>query len=1067
MRSLLCTTSLSSILILSAPAAAQTVVTVSDARTTAIATSSASNGAPADITIAAAGSVKPASGPVAVTLDSDNDVKNDGTIQFTDRNDVVGIDVTAGGTGTITHNGKIILDETYEAKDDDNDGDLDGPFAQGSNRVGIRTSAPFTGSIVNAGEITVEGNDSAGIQLGGPLSGSLTNSGTIAVTGNDGVGVQTGDVSGNVALRGTITVAGANAVGVAIDGDVGGALTIQGTIGTTGYRYIQRPADPSKLDADDLLQGGPTVRVSGNVAGGILLDRAPANTDPEDTDEDDDGIPDAQEGTANIVSYGAAPALQIGSATDNLTIGAVGATGHGLVVRGTVQGAGVYDGVNAVGIAIGGLGGSVDMAGGITLDGTVSATSRADATAIRLGAGVSAPTIVNSGSVSAGGGSASGNLTRAIAIESGASVRSLANSGTISASTGTDGTAIAIHDAAGTVGLVENSGTIRATGASAESNRAIAIDLSANDGGTTIRQTVAGEGQRAPSIEGNVRFGGGDDLFDVRDGRVSGTVAFGAGNNEMLLSGDAVQLGRIDFASGNDTLSLAGSSRFQGIVDFGGGADVLTLGSGTVFSGSLLGSGGTAATIGGTLDVSSATSVAFASLDVGAAGTIGVTIDGDSGTATRYDIAGLARFADGAKVSVRLNGIASSLGDYVIVDAGTLVGADTLATTDTALPFLFKSALVSNADAGTVTLTIDRKAAGDLGLNRSESAAYDAIFEVLDRDEELTGLFLAIDDQDTLRNRFGAFLPEHAGGSFDSITLAARNATRFLGDYMPGDDDDASWNFFGQQIAWGGSKELGDTQSWRIGGWGVIGGAERGLGGAGHLGVSLVYASGRNSNGDNDNEVLLGQYEVGAHWRGRFGGFAAYARAAIAKVDFDGQRRLYAGDFERIARASWGGNLVSASAGLSYDLALGSRLRVRPQAGIDYYRLSEDGWSDAGGGAGFDLTVEQRVSDEIVANGVLAIGYELGSLDPEASWLRLELEGGRREVVGGEIGDTTAYFGDGDRFTLAADPRNSGWLGRIRLSGGVDRFMVVGEAGAEEQQHHTAFTARLGLRVGW
>ena len=54
MRSLLCTTSLSSILILSAPATAQTVVTVSDARTTAIATSSASNGAPADITIAAA-----------------------------------------------------------------------------------------------------------------------------------------------------------------------------------------------------------------------------------------------------------------------------------------------------------------------------------------------------------------------------------------------------------------------------------------------------------------------------------------------------------------------------------------------------------------------------------------------------------------------------------------------------------------------------------------------------------------------------------------------------------------------------------------------------------------------------------------------------------------------------------------------------------------------------------------------------------------------------------------------------------------------------------------------------
>jgi hypothetical protein len=142
-------------------------------------------------------------------------------------------------------------------------------------------------------------------------------------------------------------------------------------------------------------------------------------------------------------------------------------------------------------------------------------------------------------------------------------------------------------------------------------------------------------------------------------------------------------------------------------------------------------------------------------------------------------------------------------------------------------------------------------------------------------------------------------------------------------------------------------------------------------------------------------------------------------------------------------------------------------LRVRPQAGIEYFRLDEDGWSDAGGGDGFDLTVEERVSDEVAANALLALGYELGSLEPDGTWLRLELEGGRREIVGGQIGDTIAYFEGGDAFTLSPDARNSGWLGRLRLSGGVDQFMVVGEAGAEEQQHMTAFTARLGIRVGW
>ena len=43
------------------------------------------------------------------------------------------------------------------------------------------------------------------------------------------------------------------AVGLALDGDIGGALVIQNSVTSTGYRSISAPADPSKLDADDLL----------------------------------------------------------------------------------------------------------------------------------------------------------------------------------------------------------------------------------------------------------------------------------------------------------------------------------------------------------------------------------------------------------------------------------------------------------------------------------------------------------------------------------------------------------------------------------------------------------------------------------------------------------------------------------------------------------------------------------------------------------------------------------------------------------------------------------------------
>mgnify|MGYP007076400440 CR=1 FL=1 len=88
-------------------------------------------------------------------------------------NGATGIFANAGTAGGITNSstGKIIIDESYTPTDIDNDGDLDGPFAVGSNRVGIATGGAFTGNIVNSGEITIEGNNSAGIRLGGPLTG--------------------------------------------------------------------------------------------------------------------------------------------------------------------------------------------------------------------------------------------------------------------------------------------------------------------------------------------------------------------------------------------------------------------------------------------------------------------------------------------------------------------------------------------------------------------------------------------------------------------------------------------------------------------------------------------------------------------------------------------------------------------------------------------------------------------------------------------------------------------------------------------------------------------------------
>ncbi len=251
------------------------------------------------------------------------------------------------------------------------------------------------------------------------------------------------------------------------------------------------------------------------------------------------------------------------------------------------------------------------------------------------------------------GGADSTHQTRAISIEAGASLPTIRNSGAIGATASGLGTATAIYDGSGTLKLIENSGGIGAAG-STDPTRNIAIDVRSVTSGATIKQIAVASGTTAPQINGAVLFGSGNDLFDIADGTYTGNADFGAGDNRLALSGDAVQAGAVRFGSGADivtlagtaktngdmffgtgansvsfgdstshtgllqfengadTVTLSGTSKITGDIDFGGGADTLTLGTGTAMRGYLFNSGGAAARVSGLLDLRNTGTVALA-----------------------------------------------------------------------------------------------------------------------------------------------------------------------------------------------------------------------------------------------------------------------------------------------------------------------------------------------------------------------------------------------------------------------------------------------------------------------
>lgn len=1014
-----------------APAHGETVI--STTVSTPVSTSTAASGGRDDVRVASGGVVQPAGGS-AITLDSDNSVTIEGTVKIQDADDATGLRVQGGRRGEVKLSGTITIDESAEPKDGDGDGDLDGPLASGARRHGVRVTGPgaFQGSIVQTGgAITVEGRESAGVSVETALQGSLRLSGAVNVTGDRSYGVRAQDVTGDVVVAGAVQARGEGAVGLAVDGDVGGKLVIGSTVAATGFRSTSRPADAAlaKLDADDLLTGGPAVRIGGDVAGGVLIDAPPADLDPNDKDEDDDGIEDAAETTGTVSVFGPAPALAIGGGQD-VRLGAA-AGGHGLTVKGVVQAAGVYDGVAAQAIRLGGEGGAVAVEGGVRVSGTVTADAQqADATALRLTAGASTPVLANSGSIGAKSTAANAALATAIRLDAGSTLSAISNSGSISASlSGEKGSATAILDASGSLASIANSRLISAVVAAPEgktaAGRAVALDLRANTAGVLVRQTQDADPKVTAAIVGDVLFGSGAARLELLAGTLTGDVAFGAGADALTIGGGAVMTGALTDAGGG--LS----------VDVGEGA----------------------------LRIANAEAVDLTSLKLGPKGEITFALDPAQNRSTRLNVAGSASLADGAKIGLSFTSKLVDPRTFTLVSAGDLSVGDLEAVGAGSTPWLYKATLKVDEAQDMLLAEVRRRTAGEAGLGAAEAAAYDAVFEAFDRDEGVRDALLSKTDEASFRDLYDQFLPDYSGGLFQVLSAGAEAAGRAVSEaparLAPGL---RAWT---QEIAFLVRRDLGRPGGYQAAGFGLTGGFEAPDTGLGALGVQASFLNATvDEKGAAAGETLdASVLSAGVYWRETAGALTAAMAVSGGYVDLSSKRTLVdeASGLSREAEADWTGSTLMAHASLKYTFDAGD-FYLQPQASIDYLRLEEDGRRESGGGAAMDLEIDGREGSQVSSFAGAALGWRLGER-ADFSWTP-QLTLGWRQVSGDGPGATTARFlSGGEAFTLSApDLEGGGAVARVAVNGQGAWYAVGLEAGGETRDGYEAYDARFVAR---
>jgi hypothetical protein len=1090
---------------------------MSDDITTAITTATISDTGPDDITITSAGSItsEETDGFIAVTVDSDNDVTNEGAISITDGDNTTGILIKPGFAGTITNSGTILVGETYTRTDDDDDDDLDGPLAEGTGRTGILLSegGVFTGSIISeAGStLVVEGNDSTGIRLGSELDGKISLDGTLSVIGDNARGlVLEKNLTGNLLVSGTVQATGANAVGLDIQGDTGGSFTVESAVISTGFastsasNYVtpsntddDTEALEDRIDAEDLNDNTAAIAIGGSVSNGFLINGAVDDftSDEDSDDETKDTADDFDENrsTGTVSSYGSGPAILISAdwgdtSTGDLVIGQVTETvrdttddddttetlaeftyDQGFINRGAVLANGLNVGYDATAVRIEGE--QTGTAQTIITNGmlnTGSMTARAfeaDATAISLGKNAVTGSLTNDGTLTATSYTTAGNTAAAVLAEEGSTLNTLSNTGTITASAvGQTGNAVAIRDESNTLTQITNKGIIQASQSTdgltvTDYGDVIAIDLSGHDassGVTLIQEYETPKDDTngddyitvldvtSPYIIGDILLGAGNDEVDLLAGYIAGDIDFGTGDADFTIA-DAILAGDVFFDTGTHTYTSSGSE-IAGNVTYNGSTGIFSLLDGSEFTGQLITQDSLLDVIvqDSTLELSSGNASVIESLSVTGGSDLIFDIDPDDTSSAILKVSGTAYIGSGVTITPVLTSLPDELVTQTLVSAADLAFegdfSDVLLTD---VPFLYSTSLTLSEDTlDTLDLIFQLKTAEDLGFDVNQSAAYGSLVEIFGSDDDLGAAAAALTEASDFYQVYDMLLPQRTDASTRYLKAQANASFGAMNQAL----DLVSLNDEGRNRVWlqeyfvsMDQDTQADSPGYNGDGFGLAAGFDQAFGDLDALGLMVSFATGdfEEKTGGN-NPVTTTSLGLGVYAQEKIGPIDFRGSALTSRVNFASHRDIIFSDtYEQDLSAQWEGWSNSASVSASSRLYAGNFF-VHPKASVDYFRLSQNGYTESGGDGLLEAQVSDVTTDSLSATALLGLGADFAFSE---GLFRTEVQAGFRSVLSSTPYEASiSYLGSDSSFDLvASDASDDAAILGITATGGSER----------------------------
>ena len=1031
-------------------------VTVDADRDTPVVTSTADDGAAADVLVLENIRIEVVTGS-ALTIDSNNGVISDGLLISNGETDTTAVFIDTGSFGT-TRLADFTSTGTIFVAGPDADGENpdiatgnfgirvagDGSFSGDLNFVAA--TDPDTGDVIRVNALTVGGNRAAGVAVQASMLGTITNDGSIVVAGDDSTGILIdAPLTGSILGSGSITTTGANSRGIAVRAPVSGTVTYLGSIFAGAGESFDE--DGNTLDA---VPGEAGILVTADIGAGLVLDgnaipnaeEADALAELQDAAGEDETVTLDPDGV--ISTSAGTPAILISTvgtvqAGDLALAAAAGEQPFGLINRGSITTAGSTVGFAATAIRIGGTAGArAIIEGGFLNDGgdiVVSATD-ADATAVRIGGFSDVATIVNDGEIEAtafktfgdedaGEADGPGGDAFGILIAPEARVTSLSNSFLIDvAADGADVSAYGVLDGAGQITDFSNSGTVSAVIGDDAEGRAVALDFSANQTGAVIVNTG--------DIFGDIDLGAGADSIDTSGGALVGDIDFAGGGGFLTVRDEATLLGSI----------LNG----EGVTVTASGADIL-------------------------LATDAVTRIGSASFD--AASTLSFEIDAATTTAALMRVDDRLSFEDGAEIRTFVTGIIAEEQDFIIAEAGTLLVANGVGLqADEDIPVLYDSNLIIDDANNRLLLNIRRKTATELGLGANLGAVYEASIGALALDEELSTLISTI------------LTPEEFAGVMEQLTPDARGLAFEIALTQSGVVDQAlsnrlsSWRHIdhdgrgGRSSGWGqllfgysridGTGEVRQAETSTVG---LAAGFEFLSSRRAALGVSFATViAGANEAGDFSGPTGGSSFELGLYGVADLGpvdvpGWGGYGFSFLER-----ERSVEVDELVRVTEADWNSRIIRAGAEIGLDTGLGPVV-VQPRIAVDYLTVRESAYEEAGGGDGIDLAFDARQGTSLRGSAALTLGYDIDS--GQGDLVRPELTVGyAREFSGDALVTTASFLSTGEGFTLTGAPLPEETLyGGLGFAMYTDATAIRLDAGGEWADDRWAVRGGVTIRL--